>query len=240
MMKKCFLLLTICILSASHALLAAGDPNQLFVDLRKKVTSVKDYVADVKMNIFVSFMKVPPMNGRLYFKSPDKVKLERNGGISILPKKTVNISLNNLIPSGSVTVLDAGTEMVNGTNTRILKVLPDNESADIILSKIWVDESRQLALRTETTTRENGTVKMELEYGKYAAQALPDKVTITMDVKDYKMPKSLAMDYDEANDAQLMERAKKAKDKKGRIQIRYLSYRINSGLSDAVFVEKKK
>jgi outer membrane lipoprotein-sorting protein len=217
----------------------APDATKLFYTIRDKVTSVKDYVADVKLKIEVSFMRIPPLSGKLYYKSPDKIKLERNGGISILPRKTMQISLRNLIPSGNVTVIDAGTEMIGNIKTRILKILPDNEESDIVLAKMWIDESKQLALRMETTTKENGTVKMDLEYGKYVAMSLPDKVSIVMDVKDYKLPKSIAMDYDETSDAELMERAKKAKDKKGKIQITYLSYKVNTGLTDASFAERK-
>ncbi len=227
----------LCVVHTTRA--QTADASKLFYVIRDKVTSVKDYVADVKLRIEVSFMRIPPLSGRLFYKSPDKIRLERNGGISILPKKSMQISLRNLIPSGNVTVIDAGTEMIGNVKTRILKILPDNEESDIVLAKMWIDENKQLALRTETTTKENGTVKMDLEYGKYVSLSLPDKVSIVMDVKDYRLPKSIAMDYDETSDAELMERAKKAKDKKGKIQITYLSYKVNTGLTDASFAERK-
>ncbi len=234
------LLLCMCLCVAQTSSAQTADASKLFYSIRDKVTSVKDYIADIKLRIEVSFMRIPPLSGKLYYKSPDKIKLERNGGISILPRKTIQISLNNLIPSGTVTVIDAGTEMIGSVKTRILKILPDNDQSDIVLAKMWIDESRLLALRTETTTKENGTIKMDLEYGKYASMALPDKVDIVMDVKDYKLPKSIAMDYDETSDAELMERAKKAKDKKGKIHITYLSYRVNTGLTDASFAERRR
>jgi outer membrane lipoprotein-sorting protein len=214
------------------------DAQQLFYKMRSRFDAVKDYVADVKMKIDVSYMRVPLLSGKLYFKSPDKLKLERNGGISILPRKSISLTVNNLIPSGDVTVIDAGYEMIGDVKTHVIKVVPDNEQTDIVLTRVWVDEQRLLALRTETTTRDNGTIKMDLEFGRYVDLALPDRVTFFVDVKDYKLPKGVTMDYD--NSEMTLKKETGGKPKKGRIQITYLNYRINTGLADALFLEKKK
>jgi outer membrane lipoprotein-sorting protein len=213
----------------------ATDGEKLFDSLRQKVLSVKDYTAQVKMKINVTYMRIPVLGGTLYFKSPDKLRLERTGGLAIMLKKNINLTLSNLIPDGKVTVLDAGMATIDGKNLRVLKIVPEDEQSQIILAKIWVDESRLLAVRTETTTRNDGTIKMELEYGRYAAHALPDKVTVFMDVKDFKLPKGVTMDYNEVPDAKLL---KEPKNQKGSIQITYLKYDINKGIDDRVFREK--
>jgi outer membrane lipoprotein-sorting protein len=216
-----------------------SSATDLFYKLRSKLQSVQDYVADVKMKIDISFLRIPTLYGKLYFKNPDKMKLERNGGISILPKKSISLTLNNLVPAGNATVIDAGTEVINGKKLRVIKVVPDNDKTDIVLTKIWVDEERALALRTETTTRDNGTVSMDLRFGRYANLALPDQVTFYLDVKEFKVPKGVAMDYD-AGDKEMLEKRANTKSKKGTIQITYLNYKINTGLSDNIFREEKK
>lgn len=218
---------------------AETNAEQLFVQLRNKVESVNDYVADIRMNIDVSFMKIPPLNGKLYFKKPGKLKLERHGGIAILPKRTMNITLNNMIPEGGATVIDAGYDTVHKIRVRVIKVVPNDDKSDIVLTKIWVDESRLLALRTESTTRDNGTVKMELEYGRYASLALPDKVTLLIDVKEYKVPKGVTLDYDGVDEIDAAKRNAKGRQRKGRILITYIGYKINTGLTDAFFAENK-
>lgn len=242
MMRNKILSLLVALLFSVPGKAQQTDAEALFYRLRDKIVSVKDYTARVKMKIDISFMKVPPLNGTLYFKSPDKLRLERNGGISIMPKKSVNLTLNNLIPSGGATVIDAGTDTVAGKTVRVLKVVPNSDQTDIVLTKMWVDEERLLALKTETTTRDNGTVKVELEYGRYTDLALPDKVTFLLDVKEYKMPKGVTMDYDDGSEATEIKKAAddNKKRKKGKIQIAYLDYKINTGLSDAVFAEKKR
>ncbi len=210
------------------------EATALFYKLRGRMSSVRDYVADVRMKIDVAFMRVPLLTGKLYFKAPGKLKLERNGGISVMPRKSISMSIDQMMPAGGVTVIDAGKEQIDGVNTRVIKVIPEDEG-DIILAKIWIDERRMLALRTETTTRDQGTVRTELTYGAYAQLALPDRIVFIMDVKEYKLPKGVTMDYDEGKEA-----PKKGAGlpKKGRIEIRYLKYNVNVGLSDELFREK--
>lgn len=211
------------------------DPTALFNTIRQKLTLVNDYVADVRMKVDVSFMRVPLLTGKLYFKAPDKLKLERNGGISIMPKKSISMTLGNLIPAGNATVIDAGNDVIDGRKVKIIQVVPQGET-DIVLTKVWVDVARGLALRTETTTRENGTVRMDLEFDKYASLALPDRVVFVLDIKDYKLPKGVTMDYDDGTQS-MVAQAKKLHMKKGRIEIRYLKYEVNKGFSDAIFKE---
>lgn len=230
MMKRYGGLLVLLLCCALRA--GATDATKMFDSLRHKILVVKDYTATVKMKINVTYMRIPQLGGTLYFKSPDKMRLERHGGLSILPKKNINLTLRNLIPTGNVTVIDAGTAVIAGKNTRIIKVIPEDEKSDIVLAKIWVDEKDLLAIKTETTTRTGGTMIMDLQYGNYAAYGLPDRVLITMDVKDFKMPKGVTMDYMETNEPKP---GKDTKEKKGTIQISYLKYDINKGLDDKVF-----
>ncbi len=236
-MKRILCLLLCCF--CFNAFGGEQDVSALFYQLRTKLETVKDYTADVKIRIDVSFMRIPTLRGTLYFKSPDKMKLERHGGISILPKKNLSLTLGNLVPSGEPTIIDAGYETLDGNKLRVLKVVPGNDATDIVLTKMWVDEKRLLALRVETTTRDNGTVKMELFYDKYAAFALPDKMIFYVDVKEFKMPKGVMMDYDTGEET-LVQKKAKGKPAKGSVTIQYLSYKINTGLSDAVFKEEKK
>lgn len=228
-----FVLLFLC----SKNVLAQQDATALFQAIRQRVAQTKDYVADVRMRVDVAFLNIPLLKGTLYFKAPDKMRLERNGGVSVLPRNSINLNLYNIMADGSVTVIDAGAEVLDGRSLRVLKIIPDSDESDVVLTKAWIDESRLLVLRTESTTRDDGTVRMDLEYGTWLARALPDKVTFVLDLKDYKVPKGMTMDYDDGTPAALPQKGKK---KKGRIEIQYLNYKINQGLGDEVFERKEK
>lgn len=240
MMRKGILLLVLVFSICSSVRANAYSAEELFYKMRTKLELVKDYVADVKMNIDVSYMKVPQLAGKVYFKAPDKMKLERKGGISILPKKGINLTLNSILPDGNdIVVIDGGYEELNGNKYRIIKVIPNNDPNGVVLTKLWVDEARLLTVHTETTTRDNGTIEMDLTFGKYAAQSLPDKVIFYIDVKDYKIPQGLTMDYN-TEETSVPKQQGKGKRTKGKIEIRYVSYVINQGISDKVFADKGK
>ncbi len=226
--------LLIVILTLNVSVSRADDATKLFYTLRSKILTVKDYTADVNMKIDVSFMRIPKLRGTLYFKSPNKMRLERHGGLSMLPKKNINLTISNLIPAGAVTVIDLGNVMVKGKKLRLVKVIPEDDNNNIVLTKVWIDEANLLAVRAETTTRNDGTVIMDLEFGNYITYALPDKVTIYMDVKDYKLPKGVTMDYNNETPTVAV-KDKTAKAQKGTIEISYLKYAINTGLTDAAF-----
>ncbi|NDC41023.1 MAG: hypothetical protein EBZ77_05660 [Chitinophagia bacterium] len=231
-MKKTTLLVALLFLPA---MLRADEGETLFYALRNKMLTVKDYTAAVKMKIDVSFMRIPLLKGTLYFKAPDKMRLERQGGISLLPKKNINLTISNLVPTGKVTVIDLGNLPRDGHTYRVLKIVPEEDNSNIVISKIWVDEARMVAVRAETTTRNDGTVIMDLAFGKYITYGLPDKVTIFMDLKEYQLPKGMTMDY-ESSDASTA--PAKPKSGKGTIQINYLSYDINKGIPDTKFTGK--
>lgn len=240
MMRKGVLLLVLVFSICSTVRANTYTAEELFYKMRTKLELVKDYVADVKMNIDVSYMKVPQLAGKVYFKAPDKMKLERKGGISILPKKGINLTLNSILPEGNdIVVIDGGYEELNGNKYRIIKVIPNNDPNGVVLTKLWVDEVRLLTVHTETTTRDNGTIEMDLTFGKYAAQSLPDKVVFYIDVKDYKIPQGLTMDYN-TEETSVPKQQGKGKRTKGKIEVRYVSYVINKGISDNIFVDKGK
>lgn len=231
--------LVVCLLVVvSAAAQPADTATVLFEKLRSRLNGIDDYTADVNVKIDVSFMKVPVLKGKLYFKAPDKMLLERGKGISILPKKNVSLTLNSMLPTGAATVIDAGKDVIDGRDVRVIKVVPHEDVNQIILTKIWVDEQRNLALRTESTTRDNGTVKMDLSFGDYMDRGLPDKVVVHLDVKEYKLPKGVTMDYDTGGGSE-MAMQDDGKRKKGTIEIKYLNYELNKGLSDDIFAEKE-
>ena len=195
------------------------------------MNKVNDYEATGIMKTNVSFLKVPQADVKVYFKKPDNLKIKNEKGISLVPKGAVSISLNNLL-KGNYTALDAGSDVIDGRKIKIIKLLPVDENADIVLSTFYIDEIRLLVVKAKTTTRENGSYEVEMNYGKYADYALPDKVLFTFNTKDYKLPKGITFDYD---DGSKKKTENNINNNKGKVEISYSSYIINKGLPDSVF-----
>jgi outer membrane lipoprotein-sorting protein len=223
----CFLLLFM----SRTTTAAAQDVTELVMKVKAKLDQVNDYTATGKMKTDVAFIKAPVGSVKVFYRKPNLFRMQRNGGISVLPKGGVSVNMGNMIVSDGFTALDAGTGMVGKNKARIVKLLPAGDNNDVILSTLYIDEANLLILKSVTTTRENGTYEMEMNYGKFASFGLPDKVSFSFNTKDYKLPKGITMEFDDT-DAAVKD---KMKGKKGRVEITYTAYEINKGIAAAFF-----
>jgi hypothetical protein len=136
-----------------------------------------------------------------------------------------------LLQDDNYTIIDAGTEVFKGVNVRVAKLLPQNDEDDIVLSTLYIDPTNRVILKSKTTTRENGSFELEMNYGKYINMALPDKINFTFHTKDYKLPKGLTFDFDDGKKASGV----KKNPTKGMAEITIKSYKLNKGVSDQIF-----
>jgi outer membrane lipoprotein-sorting protein len=214
--------------------LRAQTPEEIIQRVKAKLDKVNDYEAKGKMKTNVAFIKAPIATVKVYFKRPNKLRINNEKGISFIPKGSVNINIGNMFLGGieGFDIIDVGKEP--GTNLRIIKLLPKDESSEVVLSTLYIDETQYLIKKAKTTTRENGTYDLELTYGKYAEYALADKVIFSFNTKDYKLPKGVTFDYDDGSKKE-KDPADRLKNKKGKVEISYSNYVINKGVPDSVF-----
>lgn len=231
-MQKSFLIITM-LLTCSPAISNAQDAKQLVEKVKAKIDQVKDYTATGKMKTNVSFLKVPVANVVIWFKKPDQLRIKNEKGISFVPKGAVSINLNNVLGKGSYTILDAGVDKVAGIPVRVVKLLPSDDNADVVLSTLYIDETRQVILRSKTTTRESGSYELEMNYGKYVFFGLPDKIIFSFNTKEYKLPKGMTFDFDDGTSVK--QETDKIKNHKGRAEITISTYSVNMGVADSVF-----
>lgn len=227
-MKKRFLFFLLEWICVGHPY--AQNPSALIQKVKAKLDQVNSYEAEGIMKTNVSFLKVPEATVKVYYKKPGKLKIKNENGISLVPKGTIAISLNNLF-NGNFSALEAGTDNVRGKPVKVVKLLPASDSAEVVLSTLYIDESLALILKARTTTRESGTYEVEMEYGRYIAYGLPDKVICTFNTKDFKLPKGITFDYDDGS----KKKDAPAENAKGRVEITYSSYQINKNVPDSYF-----
>ncbi len=209
------------------------DVSTLVAKVKAKIDQVNDYTAEGKMKTDVAFIKAPVGKVKVFFRKPDLFKLQKDGGISILPKGGISINMRSLLTTERFLALDAGTQLLEGQSLRIVKLLPVEESSDVVLTTLYIDEPSLLIKKAISTTKENGTYEIEMQYGKFSQYALPDKVIISFRTKDYKLPKGVTLEF--SDEGKPKTEAEKLKNRKGRIEISYSSYSINKGLPDIVF-----
>ena len=216
-------------LGSFHVKVWSQDAETLIKNVKAKYDRVQDYIADGKMKTEVAFIKAPAGKVKIYYKKPDRFKLKRESGISIMPKGGISFNISSILASGDYTAIASGESVVQGKKLKIVKLLPNNDIGDVILTTLYIDEKELLIKKVNTSTRENGTFEMEMYYGKYASFGLPDKVEFAFNTKDYKIPKGLTLEFETGDTPQ-----QKA-NTKGKVEITYSSYIINKGFSDSEF-----
>jgi outer membrane lipoprotein-sorting protein len=210
--------------------LRAQSADELLSRVKAKLDKVNDYQATGKMKTNVIFIKAPVATVKVYYKKPDKLRINNESGISFVPRGSININLNNLFLAGNgFDKIDLGKEA--GSNLRIIKLLPKDDNGDVVLSTLYIDEKLAVIRKATTTTRDNGTYELEMTYGKYADYGLADKVNLSFNTKDFKLPKGVTFDYDDGTKKD----TDKTKARKGKVEIVYSSYIINKGVPDSVF-----
>ena len=230
-MNKFSSLLFACI-AIFPSFLYAQDAMELIKKVKAKLATVKDYEAKGTMKTDVSFMKIPKAGVTIFYKNPNKFKVKKDDGISIMPKGGISVNLSSLLEHDNFTAVAAGTTTYQDKKLTVVKLLPLDEKSEVVVSTFYIDEKELLIRKTTTTTKDNGTYEMELEYGSYAKWGLPDKVTFIFTTKNYKLPKGLAFDYDNGEKPKI---GGDNENQKGRIEINYSKYNINVGLTDSIF-----
>ena len=205
-------------------LFASGQQaDELFARLTKKFKQVQHYqvVAQIKPNI--PLIKILPVKAQVEFTFPNTFKI-KSAGISILPKNGFSELTLLFSQPNQFTAIASGNEVIQGTRTEVITLLPRENEGDLVLAKIWVDTQSMVILKSVITSRSNGTIISEFDYTTEKAFGLPSRMKFTIDVKKFKIPKGVATDINRTN--------RQVDDgnstKKGSIEVIFSKYRVNS------------
>jgi outer membrane lipoprotein-sorting protein len=214
----------------------AQTADEIVAKLKAKLVSVKDYEAIGKLKTDVAFLKIPISAVRIFYKYPDQFRIKKDGGISVLPKGGIKVNMSAMIADGNYTALLAGRIKWKEQDLAMLKLIPNDMNSDVVITTLYVDDKEMLIRKSITSTKENGTYEMEMDYGKYAKWGLPDKAIMIFNTKDYKLPKGITFEYDAGVGNK--QKSPKPLSNKGRIEIIYQAYEVNKGLKPEVFTAK--
>jgi outer membrane lipoprotein-sorting protein len=209
-----------------------AQTNPLIEKVAQKLALVNDYVAEGVMKTDVSFIKASLGKVKVYFKKPNLLKVKKEGGISLLPRGGVSLTINTLLNTKQYTTIPAGNQVLNGKNLTVIKLIPTDDNLDWVISTLWIDPVEALVYKTATTTKENGSYEILMQYGEYASYGLASKIVFSFNTKDYKLPNGITLEFGDENPAA---KQKALKNKKGTIEITYNNYLINKGVPNSIF-----
>ncbi len=195
-----------------------------------KQQKAKDYSVDVRIKVDMPFIRMLPVDAKIYSKQKDKFKVVSKS-IAIVPRQGFDQASKMLSDTNSITTMIQGKEMLGASQAFIINIIPIADTSDLILAKLWIDEKESIILKSVLTTKSSGTILTDYTYGAQKTYGLPDKLLFTVDIKKFKIPKSVAADIN--NEAKEEDKSKEKK--KGQILITLTNYQINKGIPDSVF-----
>jgi hypothetical protein len=227
-MTMCFMLAV-----AASALQAQTQmtPEQVVRAVRAKAAGVNTYIATVSIEVDIPFVKAPRGTATVYFKKPDKTKVVSKG-FAMLPKQGVDFAAWKILEAPHV-ALDAGQATHEGRTLRKIKIVPEDESAQISVATLWVDMNDLVVRRLESTMTTGGKIVADLSYDNAEVKryGLPSRVRVVLDVGSFDIPKTMSGDFDAPRDAS------KKGPQKATVVVNYAKYQVNVKVPNDIFAK---
>jgi outer membrane lipoprotein-sorting protein len=202
--------------------------------VKDKFEKVKDYEVDANIHLDINFIKMPDTRAKIFFKQPDKIKLQSEG-FAMLPKQGINFSPAQLL-KGNFNSIYVRSETIDNHKVDIIKVIPKSDTSEVILSTLWIDASQYVIRKVETTTKKAGTLNIGLEYTDENF-GLPSQIKFSFNLGDLQIPAEMP------DASQKKEDTKGRRDRgpvKGTVTITYSNYKIDKGIPDSFFSDNEK
>jgi hypothetical protein len=225
-LRRILLLAGILFLLSAELIQAQEDAFRYLDSIEKKYSGLKDYTVDVNVHFDIEALKAPDMQAKLYFKVPDKMKVEskrifffpKEGGFFNpfqFKKKNFEVRLvERLIYEGQKAVK--------------LKLTPIDTDSFNRGSVLTIDVDRNVIREIKIFPSEGREITAVIDYGIFAGFDLPIHINLQLDI-----PPS------EPGGAKEFQFGQGGKRISGKVEITYSDYKVNSGLSNEIFTEKE-
>ena len=224
-MRRILLLAGILFLLSAKLIQAQEDAFRYLDLIEKKYSGLKDYMADVNVHFDIEALKAPDMQAKLYFKAPDKMKIDSKR-IFFFPKEggffnPFQFKKENFEARLLERLIYDGRKAVK------LKLIPINTDIFNKSSVLTIDVERNVIREIKILPSEGREIIAVIDYGFFDGFDLPVRINLQLDI-----PPS------EPGGAKEFQFGQGGKRISGKVEITYSYYKVNSGLSDEIFKEK--
>jgi hypothetical protein len=224
-LRKIFLWLFI-LFCLSPPWIRADEEAVRYLDaIEKKYSGLKDYIADVNVHFDMETFKTPDMQAKLYFKAPDKMKVESKG-VFFFPREGgyFNPALFKK-DDFEIRILEPVAE---GKKDIKLKIVPKKKEKMGREFVLLIDRNDNLVREIQTSQFDGRETKAKIEYGRYGSFELPRYILLTLDLPSVEPNEKRGFGPFEQKSERVT----------GTIEITYANYKVNTGLKDEIFKQK--
>ena len=209
------------------------DPETILEGVKKEFEKIEDYQVDVKIKIDVDFLKMPDREATIYYKKPDKFYIDSEN-FAMLPKSGLNFSPFGFL-NYKYTSFYEKEDTINGRQTYVIKVIPLEGDADVIISTLWIDTKRNIILKVESSKKPQGNFTIDLNYLKTSEGFwLPYSLVFTFTIEGSLYQAMSRESIQKEIDSKIKSEEKKT----GKVYLTYSNYKVNIGLPDSIFEKK--
>ena len=150
---------------------AQEDPTPYLDALEKKYFGLKDYTVDVIVHFDVEALKAPDMQARLYYKAPDKIKVESKN-VFFFPKEGGYFN-PSLFRKKDFDVRPLERLTYEGRKAVRLRLTPTETNRHQQGFVLMIDTERNLIREINTSPSEGRTIRAVIGYGEFTDFELP-------------------------------------------------------------------
>lgn len=206
------------------------NPSRYLESFERKYSGLKDYTANVQVHFDIEALQAPDMQAKLYYKSPDKMKVESKG-VFFFPRDAGYFNPSRFKPEDyEIQLLEHFT--YEGRKAVRLQLTPKEMKRVSQRYILTLDIDRNLILRINLLTDVGREITATIDYGKFGDFELPTHIEL-----QFNLPQTEA---NEMREYIPFGPGSKTKQVTGKVEITYSNYKFNSGLSDEIFLETQK
>jgi outer membrane lipoprotein-sorting protein len=224
-LKRFFLFGMALFFLSAESIQGQENPSRYLDSVTRQYSGLKDYTVDVRVHFDIEALKAPDMRAKLYYKSPDKMKVESKG-VFFLPRGVGYFNPSAFKPEDFESrILERLT--YEGRNAVRLQLTPKEVKRDSQRIVLTIDTDRSLILRIDTLTVEGREIRAAIDYGRFGDFELPTHIGLQLEAPPTEADKM----------KEFVPFAHKTQQVAGKVDITYSNYKVNSGLSDEIFKE---
>jgi hypothetical protein len=210
----------------SPAWIRADEEAVRYLDaIEKKYSGLKDYIADVNVHFDIETFKTPDMQAKLYFKAPDKMKVESKG-VFFFPREGGYFNPGLFRKDDfEIKILEPVAEGKKDIRLKIVPKKKEKMGREFIL---LIDRNDNLVREIDISQFDGRETKAKIEYGRYGSFELPRYILLALDFSSLEPNERRGFGPFEQKSERVT----------GTIEITYANYKVNTGLKDDVFKEK--
>lgn len=166
-------------------LVLAQEMDSDLMLIKDQLEQVTSYTAQVTFEVDISFINMPKKEATIFFQKGEKLRFDSDDFV-LIPKKGLDLSLNQLFDQSFITV-DRGMELWEGTNYKVINIIPTDDKADFSIAKLFLDTQNKRIRAFEVSTKNEGIYKVGFQFDANQ-KILPEKVRVSFELEKVSLP----------------------------------------------------